>query len=81
MFDFTMVFKLWTKLNNTIDMWDRAFWNSFQMAQITKWLDAIWDYMKKVKSSISMPHPPMLTIHIHLAHSQKAEDVKAWQFL
>jgi len=25
-----------------------------QMAQITKWLHAIWDYMKKVKSNISM---------------------------
>ena len=24
------------------------------MAQITKWLHAIWDYMKKAKSSISM---------------------------
>ena len=29
----------------------------FQMAKIRKWLHAIWDYMKKVKSSISMVPP------------------------
>ena len=30
---------------------------NFQMAEIMKWLLAIWDYMKKVKSSISMVPP------------------------
>ena len=30
---------------------------NFQMAQIMKWLPAIWDYMKKVKLSISMVPP------------------------
>ena len=42
---------------------------NFQMAQIMQWLHAIWNYMKKVKSSISMV-PPTHPIYGLLSKSQ-----------
>ena len=47
-----------------------------QVVQITKWLHAIWDYMKKVKSSISMV-PPTRAQPNGFANS-KVGGVKTW---
>ena len=47
-----------TATNNTIDMWDWAFWIIIvRMAKTVKRLNAIQDYIKTVKSSISMVPP------------------------
>ena len=50
------------RLKSRMPSWDSRIWNlaskgklyNFQMAQIMQWLHAIWNYMKKVKSHISM---------------------------
>ena len=46
-----------------------------QMAQIMQWLHAIWDYMKKVKSSISMVPPTLPITNGSLIHRLKVWSV------